>query len=91
MAEIKNKLGSWLWPSSENSPEVGVQEMSCPDINRVQSLLAELQMQQEMGHIERPQLVVVGTQSSGKSSVLNSLIQSDILPTGQNMVTRTPL
>ena len=91
MAEIKNKLGSWLWPSSENSTEVGIQEMSCPDINRVQSLLAELQMQQEMGHIERPQLVVVGTQSSGKSSVLNSLIQWDILPTGQNMVTRTPL
>lgn len=38
-----------------------------------------------------PQLVVVGTQSSGKSSILNSIITMDILPTGKNMVTRTPL
>lgn len=42
-------------------------------------------------NIEIPQIVVVGTQSSGKSSVLNSLIGMDILPTGKQMVTRTPL
>jgi len=41
--------------------------------------------------IELPQLVVVGTQSSGKSTVLNSLIGMNILPTGKTMVTRTPL
>ena len=35
--------------------------------------------------------MVVGSQSSGKSSLLNSLIGYDILPTGSNMVTRTPL
>ena len=33
----------------------------------------------------------MGTQSSGKSSVLNSIMSMDILPTGKNMVTRTPL
>ncbi|ARF10282.1 dynamin family protein [Hokovirus HKV1] len=38
-----------------------------------------------------PRLVVVGTQSSGKSSVLNSIITMDILPTGKLMTTRTPL
>ena len=38
-----------------------------------------------------PQLVVCGTQSSGKSSCINSIIQMDILPTGKNMVTRTPI
>lgn len=38
-----------------------------------------------------PEMVVVGTQSSGKSSVLNALIGMDILPTGKQMVTRTPL
>lgn len=42
-------------------------------------------------NIQLPQLVVVGTQSSGKSSVLNTIITMDILPTGKNMVTRTPL
>ena len=41
--------------------------------------------------IDIPNIVVVGTQSSGKSSVLNSLIGMDILPTGKQMVTRTPL
>jgi hypothetical protein len=40
--------------------------------------------------IELPRLVVVGTQSSGKSSVLNRLMSIDILPTGKSMVTRTP-
>ena len=38
-----------------------------------------------------PKLVVVGSQSSGKSSILNSILGLDILPTGSNMVTRGPL
>lgn len=38
-----------------------------------------------------PKMVVVGTQSSGKSSVLNGIVGMDILPTGKSMVTRTPL
>jgi vacuolar protein sorting-associated protein 1 len=41
--------------------------------------------------IEIPRLVVVGSQSSGKSSLLNSIIGMDILPTGTDMVTRVPL
>ena len=41
--------------------------------------------------IDIPKLVVIGTQSSGKSSLLNSIIGSDILPTGKSMVTRVPL
>ena len=42
-------------------------------------------------NISTPTIVVVGSQSSGKSSVLNGLISMDILPTGSSMVTRTPL
>ena len=41
--------------------------------------------------IDIPKLVVVGSQSSGKSSILNSILGMDILPTGSNMVTRGPL
>lgn len=41
--------------------------------------------------LELPRLVVVGTQSSGKSTVLNRIITMDILPTGKSMVTRTPI
>lgn len=41
--------------------------------------------------LETPRVVVVGTQSSGKSSVLNGILAMDMLPIGRNMVTRTPL
>jgi len=34
---------------------------------------------------------VVGTQSSGKSSLLNGIMGADILPLGEQMVTRAPL
>eukprot|EP00866_Antonospora_locustae_P000163 jgi/Antlo1/163/771 len=38
-----------------------------------------------------PQIVVVGPQSSGKSSVLEQIIQRDILPRGHDLVTRCPV
>ncbi|KAL1788014.1 dynamin-1 isoform X7 [Sigmodon hispidus] len=41
--------------------------------------------------IQLPQIVVVGTQSSGKSSVLESLVGRDLLPRGTGVVTRRPL
>jgi len=41
--------------------------------------------------LDTPRVVVVGTQSSGKSSVLNGILSLDVLPVGKNMVTRTPL
>ncbi|XP_068460042.1 dynamin-1-like protein isoform X5 [Clinocottus analis] len=41
--------------------------------------------------IHLPQIAVVGTQSSGKSSVLESLVGRDILPRGTGIVTRRPL
>ena len=58
------------------------------DIN---SLFSETNLIESNPELSLPRLVVVGTQSSGKSSVLNSIMSMDILPTGQNMVTRTPL
>lgn len=41
--------------------------------------------------IELPQIVVVGAQSTGKSSVLESIVGRDFLPRGQGIVTRCPL
>uniref|UniRef100_A0A1A8FWW7 Dynamin-1-like protein n=1 Tax=Nothobranchius korthausae TaxID=1143690 RepID=A0A1A8FWW7_9TELE len=41
--------------------------------------------------IQLPQIAVVGTQSSGKSSVLESLVGRDLLPRGTGVVTRRPL
>lgn len=41
--------------------------------------------------IDLPQIVVVGAQSSGKSSVLESLVGFDFLPRGSGVVTRSPI
>ncbi|XP_034256492.1 dynamin-1-like protein [Thrips palmi] len=41
--------------------------------------------------IELPQIVVVGIQSAGKSSVLEAIVQQSFLPRGTGMVTRCPL
>lgn len=41
--------------------------------------------------IDLPRIVVVGAQSSGKSSVLESLVMRDFLPRGKDIVTRRPL
>ena len=41
--------------------------------------------------ISIPRIVLIGTQSSGKSSLVNRFIGMDILPVGDNMVTRTPV
>ena len=42
-------------------------------------------------NIELPILVTVGSQSSGKSSVLESIVGRDFLPRGSGIVTRCPL
>jgi dynamin 1-like protein len=59
--------------------------------NDINGLFAETNLIESKPELSLPRLVVVGTQSSGKSSVLNSIISMDILPTGKNMVTRSPL
>ncbi|XP_075973025.1 dynamin related protein 1 isoform X2 [Anticarsia gemmatalis] len=41
--------------------------------------------------IQLPQIVVLGTQSSGKSSVIESLVGRSFLPRGPGIVTRRPL
>ncbi|KXT17772.1 hypothetical protein AC579_3611 [Pseudocercospora musae] len=41
--------------------------------------------------LDLPQIVVVGSQSSGKSSVLENIVARDFLPRGSGIVTRRPL
>lgn len=41
--------------------------------------------------IQLPQIVIVGSQSSGKSSVIESLVGRSILPRGTGIVTRFEL
>uniref|UniRef100_A0A914QUN0 Dynamin-like protein n=1 Tax=Panagrolaimus davidi TaxID=227884 RepID=A0A914QUN0_9BILA len=44
-----------------------------------------------LSQLELPQIIVVGSQSSGKSSVLEGIVGWDFLPRGTEMVTRRPL
>lgn len=41
--------------------------------------------------IQLPSIVVIGSQSSGKSSVLEAIVGHEFLPKGSNMVTRRPI
>uniref|UniRef100_A0A8C1UEE5 Dynamin-1-like protein n=1 Tax=Cyprinus carpio TaxID=7962 RepID=A0A8C1UEE5_CYPCA len=62
-------------------------ETLIPIINRLQEVF--LTVGSEI--IQLPQIIVVGSQSSGKSSVLESLVGRDFLPRGSGIVTRRPL
>ncbi|XVF48247.1 hypothetical protein PTKIN_Ptkin03bG0174700 [Pterospermum kingtungense] len=60
-----------------------------PVINKLQDILASSGT--ELSDISLPQVAVVGSQSSGKSSVLEALVGRDFLPRGCDICTRRPL
>ncbi|CAI7637832.1 unnamed protein product [Penicillium palitans] len=45
----------------------------------------------QSGTLTLPSIVVIGSQSSGKSSVLEAIVGHEFLPKGSNMVTRRPI
>lgn len=45
----------------------------------------------QSGTLTLPSIVVIGSQSSGKSSVLEAIVGHEFLPKGLNMVTRRPI
>lgn len=87
-----SSLYQWF---SKDKPFDSIKQLSDHQLlnlaNDINAIFSETDLHDYNSDLALPQLVVVGTQSSGKSSVLNSIITMDILPTGKNMVTRTPL
>ncbi|XP_019440334.1 PREDICTED: dynamin-related protein 3A-like isoform X2 [Lupinus angustifolius] len=71
--------------SSSNSP-LGSSVISL--VNRLQDIFSRVGTQST---IDLPQVAVVGSQSSGKSSVLEALVGRDFLPRGNDICTRRPL
>ncbi|KAF0984640.1 hypothetical protein FDP41_000539 [Naegleria fowleri] len=61
-----------------------------PIVNRLQDAFASINMD-SLVQIDLPQIAVVGSQSSGKSSVLETIVGRDFLPRGSGIVTRRPL
>ncbi|CAA6668741.1 unnamed protein product [Spirodela intermedia] len=59
-----------------------------PIVNKLQDIFSQLG---SSSTIDLPQVIVVGSQSSGKSSVLEALVGRDFLPRGSDICTRRPL
>ena len=59
-----------------------------PLVNKLQDMFANTKVPFQ---VEMPQIVVIGGQSSGKSSVLESIVGRDFLPRGTQIVTRRPI
>lgn len=66
--------------------KIGLEQM-IPVINKLQDVFNVV----GASTIDLPQIVVIGSQSSGKSSVLESIVGRDFLPRGSGIVTRRPL
>lgn len=62
-------------------------EKLIPVVNKLQDIFQRCGL---ANPIDLPQIVVVGAQSSGKSSVLESIVGFDFLPRGAGVVTRRP-
>ncbi|KAJ4716763.1 Dynamin-related 3A-like protein [Melia azedarach] len=73
-------------PSSASTVPLGGSVI--PLVNKLQDIFAQLGSQST---IDLPQVAVVGSQSSGKSSVLEALVGRDFLPRGNDICTRRPL
>lgn len=59
-----------------------------PIVNQLQEVVSLAKVKLP---INLPRIIVVGSQSSGKSSVLESIVGKDFLPRGTGIVTRCPL
>ncbi|ONI32971.1 hypothetical protein PRUPE_1G397000 [Prunus persica] len=74
--------------SSSSRPSVTIGSSLIPVINKLQDILAQAGSELD---VSLPQVAVVGSQSSGKSSVLEALVGRDFLPRGCDICTRRPL
>jgi len=74
---------------AKNSPNVGMESL-IPVINKLYDVMSSVGAGSKL-NLHLPQIVVIGSQSTGKSSVLESLVGREFLPRGSGIVTRRPL
>ncbi|KAI9484415.1 putative dynamin-like GTPase Dnm1 [Zychaea mexicana] len=58
-------------------------------VNKIQDVFSTIGVGNDS--LDLPQIITVGSQSAGKSSVLENIVQRDFLPRGSGIVTRRPL
>ncbi|GFS41946.1 dynamin-related protein 3A [Actinidia rufa] len=73
--------------SPSRPPSIGSSVI--PIINKLQDIFAPIVG--NFSKVQLPQVAVVGSQSSGKSSVIEALVGRDFLPRGCDICTRRPL
>ncbi|KAL5705321.1 dynamin GTPase [Ranunculus cassubicifolius] len=86
MADDSSDCSSISTP--ETSSITGIGNTLIPMMNKLLDIFAQVN---STSTIELPQVAVVGSQSSGKSSVLEALVGRDFLPRGSDICTRRPL
>ncbi|KAL3698868.1 hypothetical protein R1sor_012944 [Riccia sorocarpa] len=74
--------------ATTSPPAVLLGQSVIPLVNKLQDIFAQLG---SASTIDLPQVAVVGSQSSGKSSVLEAMVGRDFLPRGADICTRRPL
>ncbi|XP_060179421.1 dynamin-related protein 3A-like isoform X3 [Lycium barbarum] len=80
--------------SNDDVPSLFIGSSVIPIINKLQDIFSSLSNDigdHRLTGLRLPQVVVVGSQSSGKSSVLEALVGRDFLPRGSDICTRRPL
>ncbi|KAL6295881.1 hypothetical protein ACE6H2_004023 [Prunus campanulata] len=88
MGELDARHVDSLPTSSSSRTSVTIGSSLIPIINKLQDILAQAGSELD---VSLPQVAVVGSQSSGKSSVLEALVGRDFLPRGCDICTRRPL
>lgn len=68
-----------------------IEVMSLQDLIPVVNKLQDIVTTTQLADLDLPILAVVGSQSCGKSSVLENIVGKDFLPRGTGIVTRRPL
>ncbi|KAL4867102.1 hypothetical protein BDV12DRAFT_186969 [Aspergillus spectabilis] len=88
-AKYEKILQTMLERFASVSDEINVNDPSLISlVNKLQDVFSTVGVQNP---IDLPQIAVVGSQSSGKSSVLENIVGRDFLPRGSGIVTRRPL
>lgn len=95
---VTSKRDAVLYISPPNSPSAVLSTKTRKMASLGEDLLGVVNKLQDLvfntignDSLDLPQIVVVGSQSSGKSSVLENIVGRDFLPRGSGIVTRRPL
>jgi hypothetical protein len=72
--------------SGETAIDKNMQSL-IPCVNKLQAIFSQL----KFSPVDLPEVVAIGGQSAGKTSVIENLVGKDFLPRGSGIVTRRPL